>query len=178
MKKIFLLIILSFITLPIFAQQKTSTIDNEKPKVFNQPELDKFYGTWVYEKNGLYFSVTLEKSIFKRTENSRLELLSGTHVFKQNGKIVDAKDKGDNPNSIDVGTFDNSNKKIVKFIFHEYNRHVGSSGTMEYVDGPTPAIIWKLEPNLRRRGIIFPGQENLKEPEYIVPTNITLYKVK
>lgn len=180
MKKTFLLIILSFITLHTFAQQKTSAINNKEPKLFSQPDLDKFYGTWKYEKDGLFFSITLEKYIFTNSadNNNGIEFLKGTHNYKQNDKIIDEKGKTDILNSINNGNIVRPNKNLIKFRFHEYNRRVGSVGTMEYVDGPTPAIIWKLEPNTRRRGIILPGQENLKDPEFIVPTNITLYKVK
>lgn len=60
----------------------------------------------------------------------------------------------------------------------EYRRSVSSSGTIEYVGGNVPALKWKLNRNEYRRGIILSGQEHVKDPEFIVPTDITLYKVK
>lgn len=179
MKKIFLLVILTITSINIFAQQKSSALNNREPKLFSQPDLDKFYGTWTYEKNGVFFSIILEKFVYINTaDNNSMELLKGTHTYKKNGEIIDEKSVHDIITSINVGTVLRTNNNVISFRFNEYKRGVSSNGTMEYVDGATPAIIWKLEPNERRRGIILPGEENLKNPEYIVPTNITLYKLK
>ncbi|MEJ5993680.1 DUF6705 family protein [Pedobacter sp. Du54] len=178
MKKNLILILLTFISLYGFAQHKTNANPVQTPKIFRQPDLEKFYGTWVYEKDSQYFKIVLEKYTFNNTPATGMEFLGGNHLFKKNGKVIDEKSDSDNLNSIHSGNLIRPSKNIISFRFREYRRAVMSRGTMEYIDGPTPSILWKLNPNERRRGIILPGEENLKDPEFIVPTNITLYKVK
>ncbi len=178
MKRIPLVILLALIDYNGFAQHKTSANLNQAPKIFRQPDLEKFYGTWVYEKNGQYFKIVLVKTIYSPSETIPSEWVSGTHTFKKNVQIIDQKRNSDTNYSINIGSIVRPNVNLISFRFKENNRPVMSMGTMEYIDGPTPMLKWKLNKNEYRRGIILPGQENLKDPEFIVPTDIILYKLK
>lgn len=175
MKTKIILILLTFISINGFAQHKTNAT---APKIYRHPELEKFYGTWVYEKDGSNFRILLFKIISSSSESSSSERVGGTHIFKKNGRVVDEKSSSDIINSINGGNIVRPNENLIRFYFTEYNRPVVSKGTMEYIDGPTPMLKWKLNKNEYRRGIILPGQENLKDPEFIVPTDIILYKLK
>ena len=180
MKNKLFLVLFTLLTIQSLAQQKSSAIGNKEPKLFRQPDLEKFYGTWVYEKNGVYFSILLEKYIFINSadHDNSMELLRGTHIYKKNGEIIDKKPQRDILTSINVGAVLRNNSNLISFRFNEYNRRVSSSGTMEYVGGHKPYLLWKLNLPESRNMVILAGEEDKKNLEYIVPTNTVLYKVK
>ena len=146
-----------------------------KPVVI--PELEKFYGTWRYQKGNEIFEITLkeERHISKRYN---LPYLVGSHYYRVGSAVVDGYyDKS--KNTILVGkikTRPARDENVVTFRFGTNLANPIAEETLTYIPGSTPTLQWALGPVIPPP-IILKDQPVVKR-EHKVPTSLILTKVK
>lgn len=169
MKSLFILL-LTLLGLNVSAQSPKRTMSDQE-KVVYQSELEKYYGTWVYEENGESFTIVLKHH---KNEKLNAPFLTGNHIYKQDLKVVDGENK-ENTISSGVIVSDASGNSKIRFRFRETSNPVNAKGTLEFKDGNQDILVWKL---VLTEGamVYFDG----KKPDYKlhVPSNIVLKRVK
>ncbi|WP_312333270.1 DUF6705 family protein [Sphingobacterium sp.] len=176
MKKATILFMMVLITGFVFSQSKDKR--NESGRHLKPAGLNKFYGTWKYERQDEVFTIVLIKDeYYNKINGDQLDFAVGYHSYKKDGVLIDGHDVG-GKNTITTGSFDKkvNNENILSFRFRETKNRVNARGTLTYVKGNPDKLVLKLilaegggMINIDGKG----GQYKLH-----VPNNIELKRVK
>ncbi len=162
MKKITLIIAIICAHFAVITQQN-----------FHSPNVDKFIGTWTYNKDGKEFEIVLRvvtEKIVNQTHT--LDVLEGFHTYKHNGKTID-NSKERNKVSLTGGLVqDRVNPNIVKITYFDELKQKTGYATILFIPGHPDKIRWSL---INTEGPKVQGKGEPKFDEtFTVPESITL----
>jgi len=134
MKKISLLLALICAQFAVIAQQH-----------FHSPNMDKFVGKWIYNKDGKELEVELRVTTAKIDQNTTMDELEGFYIYKSQGKTLDySKEHG--KASLAAGHVqDRVDPNVVKILYMDNSKSKSGYATITFIPGNPDKIKWSLQ---------------------------------
>jgi len=144
---------------------------------FHSPNLDKFVGTWIYNKNGKELELTLRvvtKKVFNK--NATIDALEGFHIYKINGKTIDNATERNEPSLFSGHVHDKTKPNVLTIFFSDVLKDKHGDALITFVSGKPDKIAWVVTESeglrLRKEG----------DPEFdrffTIPDNVVLERKK
>jgi len=142
----------------------------------HSPNLNKFVGTWTYNKDGKEFEITLYVATVKiPNQNVTVDAIEGFHVYKLNGNNVDVSKGRPNP-SFHGNVEDRTDPNTILFSFFDELKQKSADGIMTFIPGNPDKVTWHLR-NPDGLKIRTNGQAKF-DTAFTVPDHITLDRKK
>lgn len=124
---------------------------------FHSPDLDKFVGTWTYNKAGKDLEITLYLTTVKiPKQNVTMDVLEGFHIYKVNGETVDNSKERSNKSLSSGSIEDRVKPNIATLVYFDELKHKSANAIITFIPGSPDKIRLSLAnsegPKVRRNG--------------------------
>jgi len=147
--------------------------------IINQasPALDKFVGTWIYNKNGKEVKILLKKiQVNVPKYNTTTTMIEGYHIYKENNKNIDNSVERNKP-SFSSGYIEERDKpNKLKIRAFDILKNKSFDAIMIYIPGDTDKIQCTLR-NSEGVRLNTPGEPAF-DKRFTLPESMVLYKAK
>ncbi len=188
--KLFILLIAIFSYNAVLAQETTSNWpkDYPKPGGYGQnPNLQKFVGTWQWQSGDTVFTIVLKKYISKsnkktgRLKDYSKDAIMGWHEYIIGEKVVESSLKNivnsPNKNTIKTmlgGSIDDV-RKVTNLFFLDLSKSKNGIANLELLPGEKDLARWTLR---ETSGIKLLGPGEKPDYTFTVPTNVVMKRIK